>query len=131
MRNEFGEQAKDQLAEALRIVTETANDLGVPVGEEVKALLDAHSVSISGGTISLHDDRGVPLKALGLGSARLLIAGLQRRGSRNSSMAIVDELEHGLEPHRIIRLIDALGAKERTRLFKHSSQPIRPLLCGS
>ena len=66
MRNEFGEQAKDQLAEALRIVTETANELGVPVGEEVKALLDAHSVSISGGTISLHDDRGVPLKALGL-----------------------------------------------------------------
>ena len=46
-------------------------------------------------------------------------------------MAIVDELEHGLEPHRIIRLIDALGAKERTRLFKRSSQPIRPLLCGS
>jgi putative ATP-dependent endonuclease of the OLD family len=78
MRNEFGEQTKDQLADALRIVTETANDLGVPVGNEVKALLDAHSVSISGGTISLHDDRGVPLKALGLGSARLLIAGLQR-----------------------------------------------------
>jgi putative ATP-dependent endonuclease of OLD family len=107
MRNEFGEQAKDQLADALRIVTETANDLGVPVGNEVKALLDAHSVSISGGTISLHDDRGVPLKALGLGSARLLIAGLQRQGSQNSSMAIVDELEHGLEPHRIVRLIYA------------------------
>lgn len=81
MRNEFGEQAKDQLATALQIVTETANDLGVTVGEEVKALLDAHSVSISGGAISLHDDRGVPLKALRLGSARLLIAGLQRERS--------------------------------------------------
>jgi putative ATP-dependent endonuclease of the OLD family len=113
MRNEFGEQAKDQLAEVLRIVTATANELGVPVGKEAKALLDAHSVSISGGTISLHDARGVPLKALGLGSARLLIAGLQRQGAQNSSMVIVDELEHGLEPHRIIRLIDALGAKEQ------------------
>ena len=49
---------------------------------EVKALLDVHSVSISGGTISLHDDRGVPLKALDWGSARLLIAGLQRQVSR-------------------------------------------------
>ncbi len=132
MRNEFGEQAKHQLAEALRIVTETANSLGVPIGEEVKALLDAHSVSISGGTISLHDARGVPLKALGLGSARLLIAGLQRQGSQNSSMAIVDELEHGLEPHRIIRLIDALGAKEQDPplqafITTHSPAAVREL----
>ena len=36
MRDEFGEQAKDQLAEALRIVTETANSLGVSIGEEVE-----------------------------------------------------------------------------------------------
>jgi putative ATP-dependent endonuclease of the OLD family len=132
MRNEFGERAKDQLATTLQIVTETANDLGVPVGEEVKALLDAHSVSISGGTISLHDDRGVPLKALGLGSARLLIAGLQRQGSQNSSIAIVGELEHGLEPHRIIRLIDALGAKEREPplqvfITTHSPTAVREL----
>ena len=132
MRDEFGEQAKDQLADALRIVTETANSLGVPIGEEVKALLDAHSVSISGGTISLHDARGVPLKALGLGSARLLIAGLQRQGSQNSSMAIVDELEHGLEPHRIIRLIDALGAKEQDPplqafITTHSPTAVREL----
>ena len=132
MRNEFGEQAKDQLAATLQIVTETANDLGVPVGEEVKALLDAHSVSITGGTISLHDDRGVPLKALGLGSARLLIAGLQRQGSQNSSMAIIDELEHGLEPHRIIRLIDALGAKEQDPplqafITTHSPAAVREL----
>jgi putative ATP-dependent endonuclease of OLD family len=132
MRNEFGEQAKEQLAAALQIVTETADELGVPVGDEVKALLDAHSVSISGGTISLHDDRGVPLKALGLGSARLLIAGLQRKGSQNCSMAIVDELEHGLEPHRIIRLIDALGAKEQNPplqafITTHSPAAVREL----
>jgi hypothetical protein len=27
-------------------ITDTANDLGIPVGDQVKALLDAHSVSI-------------------------------------------------------------------------------------
>jgi hypothetical protein len=113
MRNAFGDRAKDQLSETLKVVTETANALGIPVGAEVKAMLDAHSVSISGGTISLHDAEGVPLKGLGLGSARLLIAGLQRRAAENSSMVLVDELEYGLEPHRIIRLIDALGAKEK------------------
>jgi putative ATP-dependent endonuclease of the OLD family len=132
MRAEFGEQAGKQLAEALEIVTDTANDLGIPVGDQVKALLDAHSVSIGTGTISLHDDKGVPLKALGLGSARLLIAGLQRRGAKKSSMAIVDELEHGLEPHRIIRLIDALGAKEeppplQVFITTHSPVAVREL----
>jgi putative ATP-dependent endonuclease of the OLD family len=132
IRNQFGERARDQLETALQIVAQTADELGVPVGDEVKALLDAHSVSISGGTISLHDSRGVPLKALGLGSARLLIAGLQRQGSENSAMAIVDELEHGLEPHRIIRLIDALGAKEQDPLLQafittHSPAAVREL----
>jgi putative ATP-dependent endonuclease of the OLD family len=135
MRAEFGEQAGEQLAEALEIITDTANELGIPIGEHAKALLDAHSVSISSGTISLHDDKGVPLKALGLGSARLLVAGLQRKAAKNSSMAIVDELEHGLEPHRIIRLIDALGAKEeepplQAFLTTHSPVAVRELSGG-
>ncbi len=116
MRAAFGDKAKDQLTEALKIVADTARDLGIPVGPEVKAMLDAHSVSVSGGAISLHDIDGIPLKNLGVGSARLLVAGLQRRASERSSIVIVDELEYGLEPHRIIRLVDALGAKEHAAL---------------
>lgn len=132
MRSEFGEKAKDQLAEALKIVSETANELGIPIGVEAKAMLDVHSISISGGTISLHDEDGVPLKNLGLGSARLLIAGLQRRASENSSIVLVDELEYGLEPHRIIRLVTALGAKEETAplqafITTHSPVAVREL----
>jgi putative ATP-dependent endonuclease of OLD family len=113
IRAAFGEKANEELSDALRIVAETATELGIPVGSEVKALLDLHSVSMQGGTISLHDEKGVPLSGLGLGSARLLIAGLQRRIANTSPIILVDELEHGLEPHRIIRLIDALGAKEK------------------
>jgi putative ATP-dependent endonuclease of OLD family len=109
----FGDQAEQQLGETLAIVIETAKDLGVPVGDRVKAMLDVHSVSFSGGMISLHDESGVPLRALGLGSARLLIAGLQRKAAERSSIILVDELEHGLEPHRLIRFLGALGAKER------------------
>ena len=112
-RASFGDQADRQLGETLALVTETAKDLGVPVGDRVKAMLDAHSVSFSGGTISLHDEAGVPLRNLGLGSARLLIAGLQRKAAEQSPIILVDELEYGLEPHRIIRFLGALGAKER------------------
>jgi putative ATP-dependent endonuclease of the OLD family len=59
-RAAFGEDAKDQLGKTLGIVVETARALGISVGENVKAMLDAHSVSFSGGTISLHNDDGVP-----------------------------------------------------------------------
>jgi len=112
-RSAFGDLADKQLGETLKIVAETARELGIPVGDKLKAMLDAHSVSFSGGTIALHGDDGVPLRALGVGSTRLLVAGLQRQAAKESSVLLVDELEHGLEPHRIIRLLGAIGAKEK------------------
>ncbi|WP_336801385.1 ATP-dependent nuclease [Kaistia sp. MMO-174] len=111
-RGAFGEDAEKQLGETLRLVGEAAAELGIDVGKKVRALLDAHSVSFGGGTISLHDEDGVPLRGLGIGSTRLLTAGLQRKAAAQSSMLLVDELEHGLEPHRIIRFLGSLGAKE-------------------
>jgi predicted ATPase len=131
-RASFGDQAEQQLGETLTIVTETAKGLGIPVGDRVRAMLDAHSVSFSGGTISLHDEAGVPLRSLGLGSIRLLIAGLQRKAADQSTIIVVDELEHGLEPHRIIRFLGALGAKERQPFLQafittHSPVTLREL----
>lgn len=111
-RAAFGEDAQGQLGTTLGIVAQTAKDLGIPIGKVVKAMLDAHTVSFSGGTISLHDEDGVPLRGLGTGSIRLLIAGLQRKAAAQSVIIMIDELEYGLEPHRIIRLLGSLGAKE-------------------
>lgn len=120
-RAAFGDDAKEQLGDALKIVADTAENLGIPVGTEVKAMLDAHSVSVSGGTISLHSAAGIPLKSLGVGSTRLLIAGLQRAAAQSASIILIDELEHGLEPHRIMRLLGSLGAKE-------SDEPLQAFL---
>ena len=106
-----------QLVETLGIVHTKAQELGVPVGDKVNALLDAGSVSYSSGMISLHDANGIPLTALGLGSTRLLVAGLQREAAAHASIILVDEIEHGLEPHRIIRLLNTLGAKETSGLL--------------
>ena len=94
-RAAFGDQVQGQLGETLDIVAATAKELGIPIGENIKAMLDAHSVSFSGGTIYLHDERGVPLRGLGIGSTRLLIAGLQRKAAAQSSIILIDELEHG------------------------------------
>ena len=111
-RKAFGDLADEQLGETLKIVADTARELGIPAGNKLKAMLDAHSVSFNGGTVALHGDDGVPLRSLGVGSTRLLVAGLQRKAAKESSVLLVDELEHGLEPHRIIRLLSSIGAKE-------------------
>lgn len=126
-RAAFGEEAQGQLGETLAIVATTAKELGIPIGENIKAMLDAHSVSFSGGTISLHDKGGIPLRGLGIGSTRLLIAGLQRKAAAQSTVILIDELEHGLEPHRIIRLLGSLGAKEKTpplQVFMTTHSPV-------
>jgi len=134
-RDTFGDNAAPQLAETLRIVGEAARELGIDVGDKARALLDAHSATFWGGTISLHNEQGVPLRGLGIGSARLLIAGLQQKAAARSSVLLVDELEHGLEPHRIIRFLGSLGAKEKPpplQIFMTTHSPIAlPELSGS
>ena len=92
----------------------------------VQALIDAGSVSLTGGSIALHDESGIPLRSLGLGSSRLLIAALQRKAAVQATTFLIDELEYGLEPHRIIRLLGALGAKEEPpplQVFATSHSP--------
>jgi putative ATP-dependent endonuclease of OLD family len=126
-RANFGTQAATQLSESLRVVTETAASLGVPVGASAQALLDAHSVSIGDGAIALHNEAGVPLRSLGTGSARLLVAGLQRAAAAAATIALVDEVEYGLEPHRLTRLLDSLGAKDPTvplQVFMTTHSPV-------
>jgi putative ATP-dependent endonuclease of OLD family len=128
----FGDLAEKQLAGTLDMVANTARELGIDVGKRPKALLDAHSVSFSGGTIALHNDAGVPLHGLGTGSARLLVAGLQRKAAKQATVILVDEVEHGLEPHRLIRLLHSIGSKEaqpplQAFLTTHSPVAVREL----
>jgi len=131
-RAAFGTQAAPQLAATLKKVTETAQNLGISVGTSATALLDAHAVSFGDGAISLHSEAGVPLRNLGTGSSRLLIAGLQRAAAESANIVLIDEVEHGLEPHRINLLLDSLGAKDKTEplqvfMTTHSPAVLREL----
>lgn len=131
-RANFGTQASSHFGQTLSIVQTTAQALGVSVGTMPQALLDSHSVSIGEGAIALHSDIGIPLRSLGTGSTRLLVTGLQRAASTSAPIALVDEVEFGLEPHRLMRLLDSLGAKDATSplqvfLTTHSPVALREL----
>jgi putative ATP-dependent endonuclease of OLD family len=108
----FGDLAEKQLVGTLQLVGDAARELGIEIGKHPRALLDAHSVSFTGGTIALHNEAGIPLRGLGTGSARLLLAGLQRKAAKEATVILIDEAEHGLEPHRLIRLLHSIGSKE-------------------
>jgi putative ATP-dependent endonuclease of OLD family len=126
-RATFGAQAGPQLSQTLQVVTQTATGLGVAIGASAQALLDSHSVSIGDGAIALHNEAGIPLRSLGTGSGRLLVAGLQRAAAAAATVALVDEVEYGLEPHRLMRLLDSLGAKDTTlplQVFMTTHSPV-------
>ena len=126
-REAFGAEVKDQLKDVLEIVTRTAQELGISVGAAARAMLEAQSVSFTGGAISLHDESGVPLRSLGVGSRRLLLAGLQREASKQSTILLVDEMEHGLEPHRIARMLESLEVKSqqpKVQTFATTHSPV-------
>lgn len=126
MRDAFDQNELKELDGSLKLVGTAAGEMGVPVGAAVQALIDAGSISFTGGTISLHDANGIPLRSLGLGSSRLLITALQRKAADKATTFLIDELEYGLEPHRIIRLLGALGAKEEApplQVFATSHSP--------
>jgi putative ATP-dependent endonuclease of the OLD family len=54
-------------------------------------------------------DGKLPLRRLGTGSSRLIVSALQHDAGA-SHVALIDEIEHGLEPHRIARLLKYLSA---------------------
>lgn len=131
-RTAFGERTSPELQEKLTILAGEASGLGIRVGEGFKAMLDADSITLGRGAIALHTSSGVPLQSFGTGSMRLLVAALHRQLTEEPATVLVDELEHGLEPHRIRRLLEALGAKavpapSQVFLTTHSAVAIREL----
>lgn len=124
-RQAFAEEGCQGIEDVLETAQRIANEMGISVAA-VSALLDVRGATFSGGAIALHDVDQVPLKNLGSGSIRLLVAGLQKEVGQ-SSISIIDEVEFGLEPYRILRLLDALGAKgddQTQQVFMTTHSPI-------
>jgi putative ATP-dependent endonuclease of the OLD family len=127
-RQEFSKDSKTLFADTIAQAKLAAKRLGVSVSDDLQAMLDVQAVGLSGGGISLHDG-DLPLRRLGIGSARLFIAALQDHARTNASVALIDEVEHGLEPHRISRLLRQLkepksGTATKAQVFMTTHSPV-------
>ncbi|MBA4110327.1 MAG: hypothetical protein C0487_12120 [Leptothrix sp. (in: Bacteria)] len=105
-----------------------AKRLGVPVSDAYKAHLDLASINLKVGGLALHDG-DIPLRQLGLGSRRMLLCGIQKMGLEEGHITLFDEMEFGLEPHRITRLIKHVREDKRGQYFltTHSPTVLREL----
>lgn len=110
---------------------EMAKILGVPVVDAYKAHLDLSSVNLKVGGLALHDG-DIPLRQLGLGSRRMLLCGIQKMGLEEGHVTLFDEVEFGLEPHRISRLLKHVREDKRGQYFltTHSPVVLRELTVG-
>jgi hypothetical protein len=105
-----------------------AKKLGIPIDDSFKAHLDLGSISIRVGGLTLHDGN-MPLRQLGLGSRRMLLCGIQKENLEAHHITLFDELELGLEPHRIARLIRHIKDDTTGQYFitTHSPSVLREL----
>lgn len=100
----------EKLAAAAQRAEALGKNLGVAPKSKFVPCLDAASLSVAAGALSLHDGK-VPMRRAGLGTRRLLAVAMQREAASQSGLTIVDEFEHGLEPHRIRRLLRVLRGR--------------------
>lgn len=111
LRDQAGDTAEDAAVKAVLLqVQARAQELGIRPAKDAQVLLDAFGIPGWNASLALHDDQGVPLRRLGTGSSRLLVAGLFHSQIAPDGIALVDEAEFGLEPHRIARFLRLLGA---------------------
>jgi hypothetical protein len=91
----------ESLANVAEAAEGFAKGLGAYVEDSYEPGLELGRSGLSSGSIALHDG-GVPLRLAGLGSRRLATLAIQKSAISEGAIILVDEIELGLEPHRII-----------------------------
>lgn len=105
-RDALADHEHSSLSDLAKRVQERANRIGGGSFNDIKPGLDT-SRSSMGAALALYEDV-VPLTSYGLGSRRLASLAVQQLAAGTRSVAVVDEIESGLEPHRAVRLLSYL-----------------------
>lgn len=98
------------LHDAASKVQRSAGNFGAGKFDELRPGLEPGSAT-STHSLMLHDG-DLPLSSLGLGTRRLTSLSIQDQAMDDGSIIAIDEVEHGLEPHRLAQVLHHL--KKRT-----------------
>jgi hypothetical protein len=98
------EASAPKLNEVADGISEIVKPVGVKAKHHYQPHLDIREIDVKAGSLTLHDG-DVPVRLNGLGTRRLMTVALQHELSRQGGIVLVDEVEYGLEPHRLRRLL--------------------------
>jgi len=118
--------------DGLKEAAEKAGEWGVRYGAQLAVPLDvgidARQLNVGSGSLTLAQADRIPARSVGLGSRRLLALAIQRQAAGQSVVMLVDEVEHGLEPHRLRHLLQELRRSgQQVLLTSHSDTAIAEL----
>ena len=112
------------LDELVKEVQHRANEVGSSDFKAVRAGLDASRSHGMGANLALYEDVVPPLMSYGLGSRRLVSLAVQQMAAGERAIAVIDELESGLEPHRAVRLLNYLDSNPYSQVFVTTHSPV-------
>lgn len=96
-----------ELVETAQAAEGYARGIGAYINNQYRPDLELGRGGFNSGSIALHDGT-VPLRLAGLGTRRLATLAVQRSALQEGAIVLVDELEQGLEPHRILGAVSQL-----------------------
>jgi predicted ATP-dependent endonuclease of OLD family len=118
------ENGFQQFNAPLGVVNETVRTLGLEIAD-LKALIEIKDNVYNQSSISLHNSN-IPIHTYGKGSKRLLSIAIQLSLVQQGGILLIDEVEQGLEPDRIVNLVRHLQRTEKGQIFitTHSSEAL-------
>lgn len=99
----------------LESLRKTAEKLGLNVSD-LCAQIDIKENPYTGNSIALHNE-SLPYRLHGKGSKRLMSIAIQSELTKQGGIVMVDEMEQGLEPDRIITLVRILKGTTAGQVF--------------
>lgn len=114
----------NSLDQATNVVIEQAAMLGLNIFD-TKTTLDSRELSIKDGRISLHEN-SVPFRLKGKGAKRLASIAIQSAIIQIGGIMLIDEIEQGQEPDRIVQIARSLKENGVGQIFitTHSREAI-------
>lgn len=113
-------------SELMKLTSQIQNEINAIGGghfQNLGAGLDTYRNSM-GASLALYEE-GLPLTSYGTGTKRLASLAVQQLHAGERSLALLDEIEMGLEPHRAVGLINTLRQDERyAQVFITTHSPV-------
>ncbi|HPR09748.1 MAG TPA: AAA family ATPase [Candidatus Saccharibacteria bacterium] len=119
----IAEYEDSALSELTSNVQAKINEAGGGSFSSIHPGLDT-SLSSTSGNLALYES-DVPLTNYGLGTRRISGLAVQQIAAANKALLLIDEVETGLEPHRLVRLIHYLKDDDAySQIFMTTHSPV-------